>query len=110
LPRIPSTAVVVCDDGLQHYALHRDIEIAAFDDRGIGNGWLLPAGPLREPWPARKRQGLDFVLHTGRQAAFEGFTSTRRLADEAYAMNGKRVALASLQGRPVTGNGRHCQS
>jgi tetraacyldisaccharide 4'-kinase len=98
----PSTAVVMCDDGLQHYALHRDIEIAAFDDRGIGNGWLLPAGPLREPWPARKHQGLDFVLHTGRQAAFEGFTSTRRLADEAYAMNGKRVALASLQGRPVT--------
>ena len=97
----PSTAVVVCDDGLQHYALHRDIEIAAFDDRGIGNGWLLPAGPLREPWPARKHQGLDLVLHTGRQAAFEGFTSTRHLAHEAYAMNGKRVALASLQGRPV---------
>lgn len=98
----PSTAVVVCDDGLQHYALRRDIEIAAFDDRGIGNGWLLPAGPLREPWPARKRQGLDLVLHTGRQAAFEGFTSTRRLADEAYAMNGNRVALASLQDRPIT--------
>ena len=98
----PSTAVVVCDDGLQHYALRRDIEIAAFDDRGIGNGWLLPAGPLREPWPARKRQGLDLVLHTGRQAAFAGFTSTRRLADEAYAMSGNRVALSSLQGRPVT--------
>jgi tetraacyldisaccharide 4'-kinase len=98
----PSTAVVVCDDGLQHYALQRDIEIAAFDDRGIGNGWLLPAGPLREPWPERKRQGLDLVLHTGQRAAFDGFISTRCLADEAYAMNGNRIALASLQGQQVT--------
>ena len=45
----PETTVVICDDGLQHYALQRDLEIAAFDDRGTGNGWLLPAGPLREP-------------------------------------------------------------
>lgn len=98
----PSTAVVVCDDGLQHYALQRDIEIAAFDDRGIGNGWLLPAGPLREPWPERKRQGLDLALHTGQRAAFDGFMSTRCLADEAQDMNGNRTALASLKERPVT--------
>ncbi|SFU50101.1 lipid-A-disaccharide kinase [Polaromonas sp. YR568] len=98
----PSTAVVVCDDGLQHYALQRDIEIAVFDDRGIGNGWLLPAGPLREAWPARKHQGIDLVLHTGRQPAFEGFTSSRHLSNEAYAVDGKRVALASLRGRPLT--------
>ena len=46
----PSCDVVVADDGLQHYALARDVEIAAVDDaRGFGNGWLLPAGPLREP-------------------------------------------------------------
>ncbi|AYQ29663.1 MULTISPECIES: tetraacyldisaccharide 4'-kinase [unclassified Polaromonas] len=97
----PDTAVVICDDGLQHYALQRDIEIAAFDDRGTGNGWLLPAGPLREPWPERRRQGLDLVLHTGKQAAFEGYISSRRLADEACNSNGHRVALASLQGRPL---------
>ncbi len=42
--------VVICDDGLQHLALARDLEIAVLDGaRGIGNGWLLPAGPLREP-------------------------------------------------------------
>ncbi len=42
--------IVVADDGLQHYALARDAEIAVSDgDRGHGNGWLLPAGPLREP-------------------------------------------------------------
>ncbi len=94
----PDTAVVVCDDGLQHYALQRDIEIAVFDDRGVGNGWLLPAGPLREPWPARQRQGVDLVLHTGQKPAFEGFTSSRRLADHAVAADGARTALTDLRG------------
>jgi tetraacyldisaccharide 4'-kinase len=41
--------VLVCDDGLQHYALARDLEIAVLDSRGAGNGFCLPAGPLREP-------------------------------------------------------------
>jgi len=98
----PATAVVVCDDGLQHYALQRDIEIAAFDDRGVGNGWLLPAGPLREPWPERKQQGLDLVLHTGQRPAFEGFRSSRQLADDAWSAGGGQVALDGLLGRPVT--------
>ncbi len=44
----PECDVIVCDDGLQHYALARDVEIAVQDARGLGNGWLLPAGPLRE--------------------------------------------------------------
>lgn len=41
--------VLISDDGLQHYRLARDVEIVLFDGRGIGNGWLLPSGPLREP-------------------------------------------------------------
>jgi tetraacyldisaccharide 4'-kinase len=42
--------VIICDDGLQHYALGRDVEICVIDgERGLGNGALLPAGPLREP-------------------------------------------------------------
>ena len=45
----PGCDVIVCDDGLQHYRLRRDFEIAVQDDRGLGNGLLLPAGPLREP-------------------------------------------------------------
>ncbi|RYF39782.1 MAG: tetraacyldisaccharide 4'-kinase [Comamonadaceae bacterium] len=101
----PATQVIVCDDGLQHYALQRDIEIAVFDERGAGNGWLLPAGPLREPWPQRLRRGagtdgrgIDLVLHTGALPAFDGFRSTRHLADHALRADGSRVALASLAG------------
>ena len=45
----PQCDLVLCDDGLQHYALERDFEIAVEDGRGVGNGLLLPAGPLREP-------------------------------------------------------------
>ncbi|GAB6042198.1 tetraacyldisaccharide 4'-kinase [Endothiovibrio diazotrophicus] len=56
--------VVVSDDGLQHYALARDIEIVVVDGaRRFGNGRLLPAGPLREP-PGRLRQA-DLVVANG---------------------------------------------
>ncbi|MFI4941344.1 MAG: tetraacyldisaccharide 4'-kinase [Burkholderiales bacterium] len=54
----PQVNVIVSDDGLQHYALQRDIEIVLFDARGRGNGWLLPAGPLREPASRRR----DFTV------------------------------------------------
>ncbi|MBS75849.1 tetraacyldisaccharide 4'-kinase [Variovorax sp.] len=95
----PATQVIVCDDGLQHLALARDVEICVFDDRGIGNGWLLPAGPLREPWP----RDCDLVLHSGERPAFAGgFTATRQLATYAVANDGTRTPLASLAGRPVT--------
>lgn len=97
LERHPATQVIVSDDGLQHLALARDIEICVFDDRGVGNGWLLPAGPLREPWPRR----CDFVLHTGERPAFAGFTARRTLADHALRRDGTRVPLASLAGRSL---------
>ena len=49
LERHPECDTIICDDGLQHYSLARDLEIAVEDERGHGNGMLLPAGPLREP-------------------------------------------------------------
>ncbi len=55
----PNTTVLVCDDGLQHLSLHADVSVAVFDERGVGNGWLLPAGLLREPWPWQKGNGSN---------------------------------------------------
>lgn len=55
--------LLVCDDGLQHYRLKRDLEIAVVDRRGFGNGWLLPAGPLREP--VRRLREVDAVVANG---------------------------------------------
>jgi tetraacyldisaccharide 4'-kinase len=53
--------VVICDDGLQHYAMKRDIEICVLDKRGLGNGYLLPMGPLREgKW---RLQQVDAIVH-----------------------------------------------
>ncbi|MEO6017756.1 MAG: tetraacyldisaccharide 4'-kinase [Polaromonas sp.] len=97
----PSTHLIICDDGLQHHALASDIRIAVFDDRGVGNGWLLPAGPLREPWPVKEHAGVDLILHTGRTPAFKGFSSTRRLADNAVGADGSTVDLRDLSGQPL---------
>lgn len=84
----PRCDVVLCDDGLQHYALARDVEIAVIDGRrGLGNGRLLPAGPLREP-ASRLRQ-VDAVVMHGAAPAQGGFdmrlvgATFRNVADPA---------------------------
>ncbi len=60
----PEVDVIISDDGLQHYRLARDFEIAVIDgDRGLGNGWLLPAGPLREP--ASRLASVDAIVVNG---------------------------------------------
>jgi len=103
LAAYPATNVVVCDDGLQHWALARDVEICVFNEEGVGNGWLLPAGLLREPWP----RAVDFVLHAAHvpppsfsnasQQSGRYFALTRKLAAEAIDGHGQRVPLASLR-------------
>jgi tetraacyldisaccharide 4'-kinase len=66
----PSCDVLVSDDGLQHYALVRDVELVVIDgERSFGNGWMLPAGPLREP-RARLREA-DAVVVNGPARALE---------------------------------------
>ena len=62
----PEIDLLVCDDGLQHLRLQRDVEVVVFDERGAGNGWLLPAGPLREPIdvaPASTLRAKPIVLY-----------------------------------------------
>jgi tetraacyldisaccharide 4'-kinase len=64
----PQCDVVLCDDGLQHYRLQRDVEIAVIDGaRRFGNGLMLPAGPLREP--VSRLQEVDAVVVNGDDAA-----------------------------------------
>lgn len=97
----PETDVLVCDDGLQHLALARDLEICVFNAQGAGNGFLLPAGPLREPWP----RAVDFVLHAeGARPAPDhaaAYGMHRSLAPYALRQDGTRVPLQDLHGVPL---------
>lgn len=64
-----SVDVIIADDGLQHYGLVRDFEIATIDgERGLGNGWLLPAGPLRET--AARLDQVDCIVIKGDASRF----------------------------------------
>lgn len=59
----PECDLILADDGLQHYRLQRDVELAVFDQRGMMNGWCLPAGPLREP--VSRLSQVDAVVING---------------------------------------------
>jgi tetraacyldisaccharide 4'-kinase len=104
----PRTDVIVSDDGFQHLALARDVEVLVFDDRGAGNGRLLPAGPLREPLP--KSLGPRQIALYNADAAttpLPGHLARRSLAGvtplEAWwdGAPASRLALESLRGRDV---------
>ena len=97
----PAVNVIVSDDGLQHYALQRDIEIVLFDARYIGNGWLLPAGPLRES-AARAR---DFTVVNAAQLPPNAPADAVRMqlvGDRAESLGDRSrcVTLASLATTP----------
>jgi len=111
----PEVDVLITDDGLQHYALQRDVELVLFDGRGVGNGWTLPAGPLREP-PSRRRDftivntldltpalaaavgGRPFQMRLGGGVAvrLDGSDAARPLA----AFKGQRILAAAGIGNP----------
>ena len=117
----PEVDIVIADDGLQHHALARDIELVVFDGRGIGNGWPLPAGPLREHasaiWPAAGDTPPRFILVNGHWPAPPALAlpapadrcweATRALggasslADWARGEPATRAALLALRGRPL---------
>jgi len=92
--------VLIADDGLQHYALARDIEIAVVDgERRFGNGALLPAGPLREP--VERLREVDFVVTRNRPGI--GEYEMLLAGDEAVSLNdpNRRKPLAALAETPV---------
>jgi tetraacyldisaccharide 4'-kinase len=95
----PDVNVLVLDDGLQHYRMRRDVEIAVVDARGFGNGFLLPAGPLREPGVRLKT--VDAVVSHG-FSGVKGFSMSLQ-GDTAHRMTDarERQGLKSFAGRKV---------
>lgn len=113
----PQVDLLLSDDGLQHRRLPRQAELVVFDDRGAGNGHLLPAGPLREPlpaqWPAHTLALFNAAVPT---VALPGFLARRRLAgavllqdwwrgapprlDSLHALRGRRVTAAAGMAHP----------
>jgi len=88
LVRETDVAVVVADDGLQHYRLQRDLEFIVIDgQRGLGNGRMLPAGPLREP--ASRLVEADLVFSNGRADGIPGHVF-ELVPDKARALLGTR--------------------
>ncbi len=106
----PSCDLVISDDGLQHYRLHRDIEIAVVDgERYFGNKCLMPAGPLREP--LSRLHDVDFIVVNG-GAMSNAYTVTYEpqvwvsLADQAKqlptnALPAQRVHAVAGIGHPA---------
>ena len=108
LSRYPSVQVLVCDDGLQHWSLARDLELCVFDERGIGNGNFLPAGPLREAWPRKvlrttssKHEVPCLVLKTAGQAGTNEYAVSRHLADFAVQADGTQRQLSKWKQTPA---------
>lgn len=105
----PEVDVIVADDGLQHHALARDLQVVVFDDRGAGNGLLLPAGPLRQP-VTRHPPVNTHVLYNAPAAtigwpgatAVRGLRGAVRLRDWWGGAGASPGALHALRGRPVT--------
>jgi tetraacyldisaccharide 4'-kinase len=108
----PTVDIVISDDGLQHHRLARDAQVIVFDERGIGNGLLLPAGPLREPLPRAVAPETLILYNAWRPVLpLPGWMAIRRLsgvlslddwrcghaplADSWAALQGRRVVAAA---------------
>jgi tetraacyldisaccharide 4'-kinase len=112
----PETDIIISDDGLQHYRLARDVEIGVIDGaRGFGNGWPLPAGPLRDP--VSRLSTVDVVVINGDDSSgiatqypqamtmrltgteFHKLLNTAHVADAAH-FSGQRVHAVAGIGNP----------
>jgi tetraacyldisaccharide 4'-kinase len=97
----PECNVIISDDGLQHYRLQRDFEIAVIDgSRGLGNGWLLPAGPLRER--SSRLKTVDAIVYNGGELPLNTFSmrlesmSFHNLSDPT-----KTIVAADFSGKNI---------
>ena len=95
LAHYPQTDVIIADDGLQHLALHRDVEILLQDERGIGNGRLLPAGPLRES--ADKLAEVDFIITNRNHKLAPSASSSSTTKPYQLAMHLSPTDMINLQ-------------
>lgn len=96
-----SVDVLLSDDGLQHYPLARQLEIAVLDaERGLGNARLLPAGPLREP--PKRLEEVDFLVwNGGAPVGAEGLSMELESRDAVRLQDGERRSLAEFSGQRV---------
>ncbi len=96
----PEVNVIISDDGLQHYRLKRSLEIAVIDaDRAFGNGYLIPAGPLREP--IVRLSSVDAIIVNGDAAALnltvpnKNLFSMRLVGETFFSLDGKQKKSAA---------------
>jgi tetraacyldisaccharide 4'-kinase len=106
--RHPHVNVLVSDDGLQHHALTRQAELVVFDERGAGNGLLLPAGPLRQPLPTPLAARMHVLYTAGVVSTALPGVLARRSVALAWPLQAwldhraaSAVPLAQLRGRPL---------
>ncbi len=104
----PQVDVLVSDDGLQHHRLPRDLAIVVFDERGVGNGLRLPAGPLRAPMPRVVPPRTLVLYNAERPTTPWPGACVRRALGGAVALDAwwrgeppTAAALAALRGRPL---------
>ena len=86
--------MILSDDGLQHYALQRDIEIAVCRMMALGNGFILPAGPLREP--RARLQQVDIIINRESDQVVESLGEVWNLLQPE-----KKCNISDFQGRQV---------
>ena len=108
--------ILLLDDGFQHIALHRDVDIVLLDaENPFGNGKLLPGGSLREPVRSLERADVFLLTRADSPEAaadtrslleslFPGkpiFECTHRITSCRFGLDGPRLRLETLKGRPV---------
>ena len=89
--------IIICDDGLQHYALQRDLELVVVDKtRQFGNGWLMPLGPLREP--KSRLKSVDMIVINGDTMQLEA-QAIKPLGHDG-SFNDKNINAVAAIGNP----------